>query len=103
MNTEEQQQRAEEEKCLWADFQAERGTEGEGPRVEGTFSHLPKQPLPPPGELGAEGTQDPAVWLSSESQAGAAVSLAGLVPTRHDRYASNPEAKKRPLCGKGMA
>ena len=70
--------------------------------MRGTFRHLPKQPLPPPGQLGAEGTQVPGVLLSSESQAGAAVSLAGLVPTGHDGSQTNPEAKKRPLCGKDM-
>ena len=69
----------------------------------GTFGHLPKQPLPAPGQLGSEGTQVPGVLLFSESQAGAAVSLAGLVPTGHDRFQTNPEAKKGPLCGKGLA
>ena len=50
--------------------------EGAGPGMGGTFGHLPKQPLPPPGQLGAEGTHVPGVLLSSESQAGAAVSRA---------------------------
>ena len=53
--------------------------------MEGTFRLPPKQLLPPPGELRVEGTHVPAVSLPPKSQAGAAVSLAGLGPTRHDR------------------
>ncbi|XP_026710319.1 uncharacterized protein LOC113483197 isoform X2 [Athene cunicularia] len=61
----------------------------------GTLRCLPEQPLPPPGELAAEGTHVPGVSLSSESPAGAAVSLAGLISTRHDRHHPQTQRVKR--------
>lgn len=35
-----------------------------GPGTGGTFRFRPKQPLPPPGELGAEGTQVPGLIVA---------------------------------------
>lgn len=39
--------------------------------------------------------------MPPKSQAGTAVLLAGLLSTRHDRYQTNPEDKKRPLLWQG--
>lgn len=90
--------------CSWSPTRNGSNTYREkGPGVEGTLGLPSKQPLPPPWELRAEGTQVSGVSMPPKSQTGTAVPLAASSLQGMTDIRQIQRIKRGPFCGKGMA